>query len=446
MISPDPPDGAEASGEPEVTPLTEPADGVPPLLATPDEFDRAARRLAQGSGPIALDTERASGFRYSGRAYLIQIRRAGSGSMLIDPVDHPEALGSLIAVLEGPQWVLHAADQDLPCLRELGFVCADLFDTELAGRLLGLARVNLAAMVAHFLGLGLAKGHGAADWSRRPLPAEWLNYAALDVEVLVELRDAVQAALVAAGKDDWAAQEFDHVRTKPEPPPRVDRWRRTSSLHTVKTPRALAIVRELWATREAYAADRDIAPGRVLPDSAIVAAALAAPDSVDALTALPVFGGHRQRRQAQRWFAAIRRAAALPTSELPPRSAGGVGLPPVSRWSNRNPVAAQRITRARKQMTALSESVGTPMENLLAPDLLRQLCWDGVEPVTETAIVERLAAGGARAWQRDLCAPLLTAAFRDEETSPPADPEPAGPEPSDPDAASAGDHSPDETT
>ena len=167
--------------EPEITPLTEPAEGVPPVLSTPAEFADAGARLAAGEGPIALDTERASGFRYSGRAYLIQIRRHGTGSLLIDPIDHPDALGPVIEALDGPQWVLHAADQDLPCLRELGFVCADLFDTKLGGRLLGIQRVNLAAMVAHHLGLGLAKGHGAADWSRRPLPDDWLNYAALDV-------------------------------------------------------------------------------------------------------------------------------------------------------------------------------------------------------------------------------------------------------------------------
>ena len=76
-----------------------------------------------------------------------------------------------------------------------------LYDTELAGRLAGFDRVNLAAMVQRLLGLGLAKGHGAADWSKRPLPDAWLNYAALDVEVLVELRDAIAGVLAEQHKD-----------------------------------------------------------------------------------------------------------------------------------------------------------------------------------------------------------------------------------------------------
>ncbi|GAA2049793.1 HRDC domain-containing protein [Williamsia deligens] len=414
-VEPDAPDSdatePDVTDEPVVTPLDSPAEGVPPVLSYPSEFADAAARLADGEGPIALDTERASGFRYSNRAYLIQIRRRGSGSFLIDPIDNPDALGPLIEVLDGPQWVLHAADQDLPCLRELGFVCADLFDTELAGRLLGVPRVNLAAMVAHFLGLGLAKGHGAADWSKRPLPDDWLNYAALDVEVLVELRDAVATALDEAGKTAWAEQEFDHVRTKPEPPPRVDRWRRTSGLHTVKAPRTLAAVRELWTTREELAAQRDVAPGRVLPDSAIVAAATKGPASVEELVALPVFGGHRQRRSVRRWFDALDRARRLPDSELPPRSAPTTGLPAVNRWANRNPDAAARIGAARPAMAALSDRVLTPVENLLQPDLLRQICWDGVEPTTEDEVTTRLVAAGARPWQAELCAPVLAEAL-----------------------------------
>jgi ribonuclease D len=405
-------DDATPVDEPTVVPLEHPVDGVPPVLSLPEEFADAARRIADGEGPIALDTERASGFRYSNRAYLIQIRRRGAGSFLVDPIDHPDALGPLVEALDGPQWVLHAADQDLPCLRDLDFVCADLFDTELGGRLLGLPRVNLAAMVAHFLGMGLAKGHGAADWSRRPLPDDWLNYAALDVEVLVELRDAVAAALDEAGKTRWAAEEFDHVRTKPEPAPRPDRWRRTSGLHTVKSPRVLAAVRELWTAREQVAEQRDVAPGRVLPDSAIVAAATAAPTSVDELTALPVFGGHRQRRSARRWFDALDRARRLPDSELPPRTARSVGLPAVNRWSNRNPAAAARIAAARPAMATLSEQVSTPVENLLQPDILRQICWDGVEPTTDEAVADRLRSLGARPWQAETCGPVVAEALR----------------------------------
>ncbi|WP_435173248.1 HRDC domain-containing protein [Gordonia hongkongensis] len=404
----------EPDPAPEVTPLLRPADGVPPVLATASEFADAAAALAAGDGPIAVDTERASGYRYSQRAYLIQIKRRGSGSFLLDPIGDPGALAPVIDAMRGPEWVLHAADQDLPCLRELGFECVELYDTELAGRLLGLAKVNLAAMVAEFLGLGLLKGHGAADWSRRPLPDEWLNYAALDVEVLVELRDAMDAALAEAGKDGWAREEFAYVLGRPPAPPRTDRWRKTSNVHTVKSTRALAAVRELWTAREELAQRRDVAPGRVLPDTAIVNAATVNPQSIAELTKLPVFGGPRQRRQAGIWMSALQRAREIPDSKLPSRKSTGPGLPPVSRWDQRNPEAAARLQAVRPVLKQIAEDHTLPVENLLAPDVVRQLCWDGLpEPITTEALDAHLAAAGARTWQRTLCVEALTEALLD---------------------------------
>ncbi len=397
--------------EPEPEPLLAPADGVPPVLVDPGDFAAAAQQLRVGVGPIAVDTERASGFRYSQRAYLIQIRRAGAGTFLIDPIEHPDRLNEVITALDGPEWVLHAADQDLPCLRELGFACGTLYDTELAGRLLGLTRVNLAAMTAHFLNRGLRKGHGAADWSKRPLPADWLNYAALDVELLVELRDAMDRRLTAEGKDTWAAQEFDHVLRRPPSPPRADRWRRTSNIHSLSTPRQLATVRELWTAREELARERDVAPGRVLPDTAIVDAARADPGTVEELTRLKVFGGPRQRRHARRWLAAVQRAQALPEDDLPARTAPSTGLPPVNRWEQRNPEAAARAAVVRPVIAEIAESVTVPAENLLSPDLVRQLCWTGVA-ASSTAVDDALAAGQARPWQRELTRDAIATALQ----------------------------------
>ena len=109
------------------------------------------------------------------------------------------------------EWVLHAANQDLPCLAEIGLVPTRIFDTELAARLAGLPRVGLGAVVESLLGFSLVKGHSAADWSTRPLPEEWLVYAALDVEVLVDLRDALAAILEEQGKTEWARQEFEAI-------------------------------------------------------------------------------------------------------------------------------------------------------------------------------------------------------------------------------------------
>lgn len=405
---------APVTDEPEPTPLLSPAEGVPPVSATADEIARAADKLAAGSGPFAVDAERASGFRYSNRAYLIQIRRRGAGTVLIDPANHGgssiDALAPVAEVLGSDEWILHAADQDLPCLAEVGLRPPTLYDTELAGRLAGFERVNLAAMVQRLLGLGLAKGHGAADWSQRPLPDAWLNYAALDVEVLIELRAEISSVLAEQSKTDWAAEEFEYLRCAESTPTRRDRWRRTSGLHKVRTREGLAAVRELWTVRDQIARRRDIAPGRILPDAAIVDAALKGPTTVEQLTALPVFGGSRQRRSAQVWLDAL--TAARGSTELPELSESQNGPPPVMRWSKRKPEAAAYLEAARAAITEVSARVAVPTENLVTPELVRRLCWDW-QPAEDPngAVDEFLRNAGARNWQRALVVPALADAL-----------------------------------
>jgi ribonuclease D len=305
--------------------------------------------------------------------------------------------------------VLHAANQDLACLAEVGLVPSALFDTELAGRLAGLPRVGLGPLVEQLLGLSLEKGHGAADWSRRPLPEDWLVYAALDVEVLVELRDVLAGLLAEQGKLEWAMQEFEAVRTAGPPRPRAEPWRRTSGLHKLRKPRALAAVRALWEARDRLAAERDIAPGRVLPDAAIVEAAVAAPESARDLAALPVFRGRSQRRLTAYWYAALAEAAGLDAAELPKIAPPAEGPPPVARWADREPDAAARLAAARTAIAALGEERSVPVENLLQPDLLRRLCWS---PPADGDVAGALRTGGARPWQIDLLAPLLEPALQ----------------------------------
>jgi ribonuclease D len=395
----------------EVTPLSEPADGVPEVTSTPAGLAATVAAFGAGTGPVAVDAERASGYRYGQRAYLVQLRRQGAGTVLIDPIALPD-LSALSAALDGVEWVLHAASQDLACLAEVGLRPSRVFDTELAARLLGYERVGLAAVVARVLGLGLAKEHSAADWSTRPLPLAWLRYAALDVEVLVELRDRLADELAATGKQTWAAEEFEAVRTAAPRPPKVDPWRRVSGLHVVHDPRRLAVVRALWSTREEDARGRDISPGRVLPDRAIVAAAVALPRTTAELVALPAFAGRGQSRRAALWQSAIDEGLALPDDELPNVRGPRTDAPPPPRaWPDRDPAAAARLAAARAVVASTQAATDVPAENLLQPDLMRRLCWSPPAPVDAGTVGAVLLAGGARPWQVELLAGPLAEAF-----------------------------------
>ena len=404
---------AAEAPERQVEPLLEPRDGLPALVASDEALKAAITSLAGGTGPIAVDAERASGFRYGHRAFLVQFRRQGAGTVLIDPVACPD-LSALDAVLAETEAVLHAASQDLPCLAELGYRPRKLFDTETAGRLLGCPRVGLATMVESMLGLGLEKTHSAADWSTRPLPPEWLRYAALDVEVLVELRDVLAKLLTEQGKMDWAQQEFAAELAAGPPPPRADPWRRTSGIHRVRTRRALAVVRELWLERDKIAQRRDLSPTKVLPDSAIIEAARTMPGGPDELGAISGFSGRNARRHQPEWLRAIARARAQPDRALPAASAPpGDGPPPAHRWQERDPEAAKRLTAARAVVAALADSHNLPAENLVPPDAVRRLSWQPPAEISPASVGADLAGYGARPWQVELTAvPLARALLR----------------------------------
>jgi ribonuclease D len=406
--------------EPEL--LTEPVDGIPAVVGTTAELAATIAALQAGSGPVAVDAERAHGFRYSQRAYLIQLRRAGSSTHLIDPValgtaaedggsgGRPPDLSALSAAIRDAEWVIHAANQDLSCLYEVGLVPKTLFDTELAARLLGFPRVALGTMLEELLGVRLLKEHSAADWSTRPLPVEWLTYAALDVELLLELRDSLHARLVESGKAEWAQQEFDALVATAgvQPEPRPDPWRRTSGIHRVRTRRGLGYVAALWYARDAIAARLDRAPGKILADVAISELAAQPAPGRAGMRQISGFARRQARKFEADWLAAIGEVSQMRESDLPPMHVFSEGPPQARLWPAKDPVAAARLAALRESLLAIADQYGLPVENLLTPEYVRRLAWRPPSPLTEETVDAALAGYGARRWQRDLTVPAIT--------------------------------------
>lgn len=374
----------------------------------------ASEALAAGSGPAGVDAERASGYRYGSEAYLVQVYRRGAGTFIFDPVEIrsfaplAEALGP--GSLGDDEWIIHSASQDLGCLAELGLVPEHLFDTELASRLLGFERVGLGAIVERLLGIRLHKAHSAADWSTRPLPEPWLEYAALDVALLPDLRDAVAAELDAQGKHEIAEQEFEAARTRPPKPAPDEPWRRLRGASRLRTPKELAVARELWNSRDELARSRDVAPGRLIPDASIVAAALAQPRSAGHLASLRDFRGRASRSELDLWWKAALRGK---TTDDPPGPAprDPDPMPPHKFWPSKQPRAAARLAAAREALTTEAERLRMPVENLLTPETLRRVAWDPPRPATADAVADRLAELGARPWQTVATAPIISAVF-----------------------------------
>ena len=411
-------------------PLLAPAAGVPQIIADIPSFEAALKELALGTGPFAVDAERASGFKFSARAYLIQIKRQGGGLHLIDPIpfgpNHPLFL-KLNELLQSDEVILHASTQDLPCLRELGINPKRLFDTELGGRIAGLPRVGLGPLLESLMEVSLAKEHSAADWSQRPLPQEWLNYAALDVELLVELREKVYGLLASANKWHWAREEFQAILDAPPSPPRVDPWRRTSGMHKIKKRNQLAVVRALWTVRNAIAQEVDISQGRLLSDAAIVEIATVAHTKTIKTkkdlerTLRPLGLRARWLENAASWINAISDALALGEDQWPQVRSDSDSLPPLKIWRERFPDKYAPLTHAKALLSAKATELDIPIENMITPEYIRRICWNA----PKGDVARSLATLGARSWQIEIAAPLLEAALL--ETVPLAAPE--SPEP-----------------
>ncbi|MEY4275596.1 MAG: hypothetical protein RIS26_59 [Actinomycetota bacterium] len=377
-------------------------------LDTEEELLGAISNLELGTGPLAIDAERASGFKYSSRAYLIQVHRTGSDVFLIDPIplSETEAWSKFAELCNDLTWILHAATQDLACLAEVSLKPKALIDTELGSRILGLPRVGLGAVCEQLLGFRLAKEHSAADWSTRPLPVEWLNYAALDVDVLPQLAQVLLTQLDSAGKLAFATQDFEHLTGFQPKPQNLDRWRSMTGLHEVKDAQKLAIARELWLARDELGRRLDVAPGRLVPDSSLVNLVKSGVTSKSQLASLSSFNGRASRTYLDTWWAAY--STGLNTRDLPPLKLPHSGIPNHRSWPNRFPDAEARLQALKAAMVAISEEREIPAENVLQPDLMRRVAW---EPMDD--IAAQLRELGAREWQIELVAAAFTDALKD---------------------------------
>lgn len=395
--------------------IASPREGIPEVIDTLQGLEEAARALEKGTTPIALDVERAQGFRYGNDPYLVQIRREGVGTFLIDTAALPDLSGLAAGVAD--IWILHDAAQDLPNLRQCGLAPATLFDTEIAARLLGFERFGLAAVCEQVLGLGLVKDHQASDWSVRPLPKDWLRYAALDVELLSELYRRLALALDEAGRWEWALEENAHLVSAPEAPAKAERWRSLPGAGKIRSQRELGVLKGLWEVREDVARRIDIAPGRLVRNAALVKAAMNPPRNRRALQAISEFRSPVARQHGDEWMRAIVSALHLNEDELPalrpPRTPGAIPEPRF--WARIDPEAAARLAAVRSAMHALSERVGIAPEVILEPRIQRYLAWAPLDPSRPSGdeVEERMYDKGARDWQMDLSLDPIADALED---------------------------------
>lgn len=416
---------------------TEPKEGVPDVTDTLADYELICELYAAASGSLAADAERASGYRYGHEDWLIQFKREGAPIALLDPValSKQGADWSLFNEAIGDSnWILHDSRQDLPGFAQIGLRPQRLFDTEIAARLLGLHRFGLAYVTSYYLGITLAKEHSAADWSYRPLPRDWRNYAALDVELLIDLERAMTRDLKQQGKWEWALQEFAYALqeglqpVKPHPVP----WLHISHISALHNDRrALAVAKELWAERDRLAKEYDIAPTLLLSDAAIIEAAQKKPHNARQFREIRSLNervrmhlGNERDKMFERyapiqrkvkpslWKRTIQHALDLPDNQLPvlpalPNDDAVVNAPKSMKfWKQHHPERYAMLQRCKTLLNQIAEDTRTPVDVLIKPQIVRNLCWTD-DPASRD-VAQFLEEQGARAWQIQLLSESLT--------------------------------------
>lgn len=406
--------------------LVEPRGGIPPIIDTASALDKAATKLLSSVEPVAVDTERAQGRTYGSAAYLVQIRRSDIGTFLIDAHALPDL--SILSQSLNTEWILHAADQDLACMEDLGLAPSSIFDTEVAARLLGAEHFGLGALTEEYLGIRLKKNHQNEDWSTRPLPKDWLAYAALDVELLPQLREVLYSKLQESGRIEWAEQEFSYELSNPIRP-RPNHWRNLKGIGKLKRSADLAVAKELWLEREEIARRTDTAPGRVLTGNAIIEAALTHPESRKEILKIADFRRPLARRNAEKWWQAVSRAYEMPRDQLPPRPVSDpFSVPAAGQWKRIDSSAAERLSEVREVVGAIAEPLDIAPDVVLSAKVQRSLAWWPINhevPTAENpqprrvsirsksafvdAVIDRISYSDARPWQQELVRSYLEA-------------------------------------
>ncbi len=320
-------------------------------IRTPRDLGALARRLCD-EALVAVDTEAASFHRFIDRIYLIQISTR-SETAVIDPL----TVGDIAAVgdvLADPkvEVVFHDADYDLRILdRDYRVRARRLFDTRIAAQLVGEKAIGLAALLDKYLGVHLNKKFQRADWSRRPLTAEMLDYAAMDTKYLPVLRDQLRERLNVLGRLAWAEEEFERLESLRWTPvaDNGDAYVRIKGAR-VLTRRALALLRELVQWRETVAAELDRASFRVASNEALLALAGAAPRTPQALRSVAGISPRLADQRGAELLAAIERGLALPDKELP-------RLPRGERRAS-DPLFDQRVEKLKASRNAVAERLG----------------------------------------------------------------------------------------
>jgi ribonuclease D len=271
----------------------------------------------RGSHHISVDLESDSYHHYAEKIALLQLND-GKNIYIIDPFGLDLALAAPLFEDSRVEKVFHDVDYDgRMLLTFLGVKPAPIFDTMIAARILGKERVGLADLLGEYFGISMDKGLQKADWSRRPLERDMLEYAALDVAYLIPLRQRLKDEIEAMGRTDWAVEEFerlvDNLEQMPEKGTPFARVKGAREL----SPRQLAVLQALLDWREDRARGFDIPTFKVIGTERLLRIAATHPRSRRELESLKVLSERQAARFGGEIVRAVEKGMKIPDAKLP---------------------------------------------------------------------------------------------------------------------------------
>ncbi len=268
---------------------------------------------------IAVDTEFMREKTYSARLCLIQIASEHTIAC-IDPFKL-DSLDPFMDILldRNILKILHSARQDLEIFHDLSNkVPGPVFDTQIAATLLGLPdQCGYAALVKHLLNIELDKAQTRTDWSRRPLDAAQLDYAADDVRYLLQLYPLILQQLKEQGREDWLSEDFLALENPDLYQLPLDNlWKKVSG-HARLKGKQLAIVKQLAGWRELRARERDLPRKWIMADDVIISLARMAPEHPQQLEKIRGLANSRSKNSGSEILAQIQLAQKIPQDQWP---------------------------------------------------------------------------------------------------------------------------------
>lgn len=315
---------------------------------------------------IAFDLEADSMHHYREQVCLLQISTEQK-NYIVDPLVCPD-FSHLVPIFSNPAIVkiFHGADYDVRMLhRGFGIEIINLFDTMIACQFLGEPAVGLAAVLKKRFGVDLDKKYQQADWSRRPLPPEMLDYAAKDTSLLIPLHKELTAELTAKGRMDWVLEECEllsRVRSSERcDEPLSARFKGASRMKRDE----LAVLESVLRFRDEEAQKRDLPPFKIIGNEAVREIAERNPSSVADFNGISGFSPKLVERYSRAVLTAVREGRRLPRESLP--------VFETRRRSERTAHQDERLKKLKEWRTAKSAELGIDAGILVNNALLESL-------------------------------------------------------------------------